>query len=149
MTSKVQVLNPHNELLDTNTRLVLASRQVTQYLDKFELIGYYFSNSKTRFIFLILRSSHRLLHPYGPSWIHALGISNNRYYMNLVFLIFLLVSLPGWSDKRRNNYSWFLMWKTKQMIVVFDRLTQQTRKGSLSWHTFLLSLLLFFSYTII
>ena len=34
MKSKVQVLDTRNELLDTNTQLVLASRRVTRYSDK-------------------------------------------------------------------------------------------------------------------
>ena len=77
--SKVPVLNTCNELLDTDTWLVLASRQVTWYSGKVASPGYPFGNSNTRYIFSIQQSIHRLIHPYGPDWIDVLGISNNIF----------------------------------------------------------------------
>ena len=76
MISKVQVLDTRNELLDTNTQLVLASRRVSQYLGKPDLIEYSSGNSNTRYVFSLQWTIRGLLHLYGPSWIHTLGISN-------------------------------------------------------------------------
>ena len=76
MISKVQVLDTRNELLDTDTRLVLASCRVTQFSGQVDPTEYPFGNSITCYVFSIQQSIRGLLHSYGPSWIHDLGISN-------------------------------------------------------------------------
>ena len=54
MISKVLVLDTRNELLDTDTRLVLAFHQVTRYYSgEAESPEYLFGNSNTQYVFTI------------------------------------------------------------------------------------------------
>ena len=54
--SKVRVLDTRNVLLNTNIRLVLASRRVTWCSDKIDPPEYLSSNSNTQYDFLIQQS---------------------------------------------------------------------------------------------
>ena len=66
------ICDTRNEFLNTDTRLVLASCWVIWYSGEAESLGYLFGNSNTLYVFSIL------LRPYGPDWIYALGIFNNK-----------------------------------------------------------------------
>ena len=52
----VQVLDTRNELINTDTRLVLARHPVTRYSDKVDPPEYLSSNSNTQYDFLIQQS---------------------------------------------------------------------------------------------
>ena len=76
---KVWVINAHNEQLNTNTWLVLDTRQVTQYSGDVNLLEICIDNLNTYKVFVQQQSISWLVNPYGLSQIHCFGISNKKF----------------------------------------------------------------------